>query len=102
MTFHLVPLAMFAVLASLSFAAASSVEDRLEVGIFLQDSMPLDSTSAEQAGWTLVDGNASCDEFYGRRYQLDGRLTPTLLFDNTGVVAGLQVFDEYLDLPDVP
>lgn len=102
MTFHLVPLAMFAVLASLSFAAASSVGDRLEVRIFLQDSLPLDSTSAEQAGWTLVDGNASCDEFYGRRYQLDGRLTPTLLFDNTGVVAGLQVLTNTSTFPMYP
>lgn len=83
-------LAMFLLLGSLSCAAASSVGDRLNVGIWIQDSMPLNTSIAEEDGWAQV-GDSACDVLYGRRYQLDGRLTPTLLFDNTGTLAGIQI-----------
>uniref|UniRef100_A0A7S0ZLZ6 DOMON domain-containing protein n=1 Tax=Noctiluca scintillans TaxID=2966 RepID=A0A7S0ZLZ6_NOCSC len=93
---------MFLVVASLSCAAASSVGDRLAVRYWTQDAMPLDVTSAVQDGWALVGGTASCDTFYGHRYQLDGRLTPTLLFDNTGVLAGMQVLTNTSTFPLYP
>eukprot|EP00588_Corethron_pennatum_P016312 CAMPEP_0194306642 /NCGR_PEP_ID=MMETSP0171-20130528/3708_1 /TAXON_ID=218684 /ORGANISM="Corethron pennatum, Strain L29A3" /LENGTH=443 /DNA_ID=CAMNT_0039058453 /DNA_START=201 /DNA_END=1532 /DNA_ORIENTATION=+ len=67
-----------------------SVGDRLIAGIWREAGMPLTLQSATSENWTAVDGQGNCTNGYGKRMRLNGRLTPTLLFDANGRLAGMQ------------
>jgi len=53
--------------------------------------MPLTMAEAEANQWTRVGGGtAGCNQLYGFRYRINGRISPTMLYSANGRVAGLQ------------
>lgn len=63
--------------------------DRVSAHILEQRGMPLWEKDAIEQGWTRV-GEKPCHEHFGRQYQKDGFLTPTLMFGENGHLAGMQ------------
>ena len=55
------------------------------------------------ANWTAVTGDpTTCDPVSGRRFRFRERLTPTLVFDNTDHLAGLQMVVDDTSFPPYP
>ena len=81
--------------------AVPSIGDRVVAGYFGQEHLPLTVGEATDANWTAVTGDSTaCDPVSGRRFRFRERLTPTLFFDNTDHLAGLQmVVDDTIFLP---
>ena len=73
----------------------ASLGDRLNANIWTQDPLPLSAASAAEKGWMHLNasitssGDPMCDAEYGQRYRLGDRLTPTLMFDSKGRLAGI-------------
>lgn len=81
-------------------AAAASIGDRVQANFFALVDMPLNATGAAADGWEEVgDG---CSALYGRRYRRNGRLSPTMLYDHLGQVAGIQFAVDTAILPPYP
>jgi len=86
----LVVVALCVSLLALPVSADSlGLGDRLVGHIFGQYPMPRTVADALAQNWTLL--NAQCDDTYGFRYRYGTRLSPTLLYDNTGVIVGMQM-----------
>ena len=95
--------AMMLVWATALFAPATavpSVGDRVVAGFFHKEQIPLTVSEATDANWTAVTGD--CDEVSGRRFRLGERLTPTLIFDNTDHLVGLQAVVSDTSFPPYP
>jgi len=74
-----------------STSSTPSIGDQLAVNFFAMQHMPLNLTAAKAQGWQQVGTNASgCNSLYGRRFRKLPRLSPTLLFDSLGQIAGIQ------------
>lgn len=87
----------------LQTASASSIGDRVQANFFALVDMPLNTTSAAEEGWEKVGGDdAPCSALYGHRYRRGGRLSPTMLFDHLGQVAGIQFAVDTSVLPMYP
>lgn len=72
-------------------AATPSLGNMLASNIWKQDPLPLTAIDALRAGWSLVNNNSNqCDQFFGQRYRLGHRLTPTIMYDKLGQLAGLE------------
>lgn len=71
-------------------SGSHSLGDRVAAGIWAQKDQPLTVLAALKQGWTAMDTDA-CHSRYGRRYRLGARLSPTLMFDNLGTLAGMQI-----------
>ena len=83
---------LLAVLMVASTTAKPSLGDRLVANVLLQRRLPLTVSEATNANWTAVTGDpTACDAVSGRRFRLGEHLTPTLIFDNTNRLAGLQM-----------
>jgi hypothetical protein len=70
-------------------AGGQSIGDRVQANFFAGAGMPLTASAAAAANWTAV-GDGACHPLYGRRYRVGKRLTPTMLYDHLGQVAGMQ------------
>jgi len=67
-----------------------SLGSRLTAGIWAQNVMPQSVDKAlESSEWAEV-GSGSCHPRFGRRFQRKGVITPTLMYSNTGHIAGMQ------------
>ena len=85
-------------LPALTAAVPSSLGDRLVAGAQKQWSLPLSVSKATEAGWTAVTGDpTACDPVSGRRFRFGELLTPTLIFDAMGSLAGVQIVREALN-----
>ena len=83
--------------------AVPSIGDRVVAGFRAREQIPLTVSEATDANWTAVAGDpAACDSVSGRRFRLGERLTPTLVFDNTGHLAGLQAAVSDTSFPSYP
>ena len=73
-------------------AAAASLGDRVSANFFFEASMPLSQDAAVAAGWTRVAAaaNAACDPLFGVRFRKHPALSPTMLYDARGQLAGMQ------------
>ena len=94
-------------LAALLFPAVTtavpSLGDRVVAGFATQLHLPLSVSEATDAGWTSVTGDPkACDAVSGRRFRLGELLTPTLVFDNTGGLAGVQIVVNETTYPSYP
>lgn len=70
--------------------AWAGLGDRLTVGIWEQEAMPLTKQAAVDKSWIRV-GDETCHPSFGHRYRMsDKRITPTLLYNNLGEITGLQ------------
>ena len=67
-----------------------SISDRVQANFFAGAGMPLTASAAAAGNWTAV-GDGACHPLYGRRYRVGKRLTPTMLYDHLGQVAGMQL-----------
>lgn len=65
-----------------------SIGNRLTAHIWKQKGMPWTDVEASEQGWQEV--GAGCHPSYGHQFQRPSVLTPTLMFDNTGHIAGMQ------------
>jgi len=76
--------------------------DELIVGIWSQTGMPRSVPEAELSDdWQEV-GDGKCHHRFGRRFQRKGVPTPTLMFANTGHIAGIQYGVNTQDFPLYP
>jgi len=74
----------------LSATKTQSLGSRLTAGIWAQNVMPQSVDEAlKSEDWAEV-GSGSCHPKFGRRFQRKGVMTPTLMYDNTGHIAGMQ------------
>ena len=90
-------------LPALTAAVPPSLGDRLVAGAQKQWSLPLSVSKATEAGWTAVTGDpTACDPVSGRRFRFGELLTPTLIFDAMGRLAGVQVVVNETTYPAYP
>ena len=83
-------LATAAALLLQSAATATSVGDRVTANFIAQQGMPLTQADAETAGWNVAGTSSECNELYGVRYRRSPRVSPTVLYDSRGQIAGIQ------------
>jgi len=87
-------------------ATPQTLGDRLIMGIFVQEHMPLTYKDAISAGWKDLTG--TCDVSFGHRLRYFDpktglpRLTPTLMFDQSGNLFGFQVVTNTSIFPFYP
>jgi len=83
---------------------SSSLGSILTANIWAQNVMPQSVDEAlKTADWAEVDAAKGCHPKFGRRFQRKGVMTPTLMYDNTGHIAGMQYAintDEFPLYPD--
>ena len=87
-------------LPALTAAVPLSLGDRLIAGYPKQWSLPLTVSKATEAGWTAASATGdptACDPVSGRRFRFGELLTPTLIFDAMGSLAGVQIVREALN-----
>ena len=90
-------------LPALTAAVPPSLGDRLVAGAQKQWSLPLSVSKATEAGWTAVTGDpTACDPVSGRRFRFGELLTPTLIFDAMGRLAGGADCRQRDNLPVLP
>jgi hypothetical protein len=77
--------------SSSSSESTTSIGDRVQANFFALVDMPLTTTQATQQGWTRIEkDHTACNQLYGFRYRYKNRLSPTMLFNHIGQVAGIQ------------
>ena len=96
-------LAAAALLLPALTAAVPSLGDRLVAGYAKQWSLPLTVSKATEAGWTAATGDpTACDVVSGRQFRFGELLTPTLIFDAMGSLAGVQIVVNETTYPSYP
>jgi len=67
-----------------------SLGDRLTASIWSQNVMPQSMDKALESSEWIEVGSGSCHPKFGRRFQRKGVITPTMMYSNTGHIAGMQ------------
>eukprot|EP01006_Ploeotia_vitrea_P046714 TRINITY_DN67056_c5_g5_i2.p1 TRINITY_DN67056_c5_g5~~TRINITY_DN67056_c5_g5_i2.p1 ORF type:complete len:445 (+),score=182.59 TRINITY_DN67056_c5_g5_i2:102-1436(+) len=69
---------------------ARSIGNQLKANFFALVDLPLSASQAKAMGWSEINPDGQCDSNYGHVYRYGKRLSPAVLFDHLGQVAGIQ------------
>lgn len=84
------------------FGHRKSLGNRVVANIWSPEALPLNEADCIAQGWTIINETASCDPLVGKRYRYQGFLTPTIMIDNLGLIAGIQMSIDTATFPVYP